>query len=207
MTLAASPRKLSKVGHPASSAPYLSFRKSPADSLKQPTITLATFFARLTTFPRTTLYILAQSLGGSLAGLLIRATLDTRNFKAGGCYLFPDLVAPSSAFTLEFLSTLTLLFLAFGVGLDPRQRSIIPAAAAPIFVGGISALLTLGTSFNRHGYGGAGLNPARCLGVFVGSGFPGSSGGVGTPALGSAWHWVHWIAAVTGGIVHGRFMQ
>lgn len=70
-------------------------------------------------------------------------------------------------------------------------------------MGGISALLTLGTSFNRHGYGGAGLNPARCLGVFVGSGFPGSSGGVGTPALGSAWHWVHWIAAVTGGIVHG----
>jgi hypothetical protein len=57
-----------------------------------PTITLATFFARLTTLPRATLYIAAQALGGSLAGLLIRGTLETTHFKAGGCYLFTDLV-------------------------------------------------------------------------------------------------------------------
>jgi glycerol uptake facilitator-like aquaporin len=170
-----------------------------------PTITLATFFARLTTLPRAVLYISAQSLGAALAGLLIRATVETTHFKAGGCFLFPDLVSPSSAFVLELLSTITLLFLAFGVGLDPRQRSIIPPAAAPIFVGGISALLTIGTSFNRYGYGGAGLNPARCLGVFVGSGFPSASGGNvdGVTTTASSWHWVHWVASLVGGIVHG----
>jgi glycerol uptake facilitator-like aquaporin len=89
----------------------------------------------------------------------------------GGCYLFPEFVPVSNAFTVEFGADMILLFLAFGVGLDPRQRAVFGPALAPMFVGGVLALESLGTSFTRYGYGGAGGNPARCLGVMVGSHF------------------------------------
>src|SRR5262249_42266940 len=85
-----------------------------------PLITIGTFFARLTTFPRLVLYLAAQVAGGTLAGLLLRASAGTRDFKVGGCYLFTDEANVSEAFTVEFMGCLLLLVIAFGVGLDPR---------------------------------------------------------------------------------------
>lgn len=155
-----------------------------------PTISFATFCARLTSLPRMVLYVAFQTLGATLSGLLVRASWDGRGFKAGGCYLFPALVPVSNAFAIEFVACMILLFLAFGIALDPRQRAVFGPALAPIFVGAISALLTVGTGFSRYGYGGASLNPARCFSVFVGSRFPG-------------WHWVHWIGPFCASIVHG----
>lgn len=49
-----------------------------------PTITIATFFARLATLPRCILYVGFQTFGGAMAGLLLRASFDTRSV----CYLF-----------------------------------------------------------------------------------------------------------------------
>jgi len=43
-----------------------------------PTITIATFFTRLSTFPRALLYVIFQTGGAGLAGLLVRASLGTR---------------------------------------------------------------------------------------------------------------------------------
>jgi glycerol uptake facilitator-like aquaporin len=157
-----------------------------------PLISIATCCARLTSFPRMVLYVAFQTIGGALCGLLIRASYDSRDFKAGGCYLFEELVPVSNAFTIEFMACMIVLFLAFGVGLDPRQRAVFGPALAPVFVGGIVALLSLGTSFSRYGYGGASVNPARCFAVMVGSRFRG-------------WHWVHWVGPLCASIVHGFF--
>jgi hypothetical protein len=44
-----------------------------------PTITMATFFARLSTFPRSILYISFQLLGATVAGYLLRGSFDTRS--------------------------------------------------------------------------------------------------------------------------------
>jgi glycerol uptake facilitator-like aquaporin len=50
-----------------------------------PTITMATFFARLATLPRCILYVGFQTFGGAMAGLLLRASFDTRSVN---CSLF-----------------------------------------------------------------------------------------------------------------------
>ncbi|KAJ9610556.1 hypothetical protein H2200_005333 [Cladophialophora chaetospira] len=156
-----------------------------------PLITIGTFFARLTTFPRLVLYMSAQISGAALAGLLLRASANTRDFKCGGCYLFTEQGTPvSSAFTIEVVSEILLLFLAFGVGLDPRQREVFGPSLGPIFVGLAVGSIALLTAYTLPGFGGAGLNAARCFGVFVGSRFPG-------------WHWVHWVAPFVAGIFHG----
>lgn len=46
-----------------------------------PTITIATFFGRLTTLPRCILYVAFQILGSAVAGWLVRASLDTRSVR------------------------------------------------------------------------------------------------------------------------------
>jgi glycerol uptake facilitator-like aquaporin len=144
-----------------------------------PTITIATFCGRLCSLPRMLLYIPFQVLGATLAGLLIRASYGTRDFKVGGCWMFSDIVPVGDAFAVEFVSTTLFLFFAFGLGLDPRQLQSVGPSLAPFLIGMALAIVTFGTAFSRYGYGGASLNPARCFGTFVGSRFPG-------------WHWHHW---------------
>lgn len=136
------------------------------------------------------LYITAQLAGASLAGLLLRSAADTRFFKVGGCYLFTDLASVRSAFTIEFVGSLLLLFLAFGVGLDPRQAEMFGPALGPVLVGLAAGSTALSLSFAKPGYGGAALNPARCFGVFVGSRFP-------------SWAWVTWVAPLAASLLHG----
>ncbi|CAG8897255.1 unnamed protein product [Penicillium egyptiacum] len=172
-----------------------------------PTITIAAFFGRLATLPRCILYIGFQVFGGAMAGLLLRASFDTRSFIVPGCYIDSTKVSAGSAFAIEFTTDLALIFLSFGVGLDPRQRSVFGPALGPIFVGIILGTCTFVTGFSRTGYTGfceflnqhpkawdsnklkAG-NPARCFGVMVGSHF-------------ASYHWIHWIAPLSASIIHG----
>jgi glycerol uptake facilitator-like aquaporin len=144
-----------------------------------PTITIATLFARLCSFPRAVLYIAFQTGGGALGGLMARASYGTRDFKVGGCWIYTDVVPVGDAFAVELMTCTILLFFAFGVGLDPRQRQIVGPTLGPFLVGLSLAGLSFGTGYSRYGYGGASLNPARCFGTFVGSRFPGH-------------HWIHW---------------
>ncbi|VTT75256.1 unnamed protein product, partial [Fusarium fujikuroi] len=126
-----------------------------------PLITFATFCARLCSLPRLILYVAAQLGGGALAGLLVRASWGGRDFKVGGCWLFTDIVPPREIFVVELVSSTLLLFLAFGVGLDPRQAKIIGPALGPFMVGLSVGTMSFASAFARYGYGGAGLNPAR----------------------------------------------
>jgi glycerol uptake facilitator-like aquaporin len=117
-------------------------------------------------------------LYGAIAGLLVRASYGSRDFKTGGCWLCSNVAPVSNLFVVEFLFCLALLFTAFGVGLDLRLRQVIGPALGPFLVGMTLGVLSFGRGFTRHGYGGVSMNPAKCLGTFVGSRFPG-------------WHWIH----------------
>lgn len=169
-----------------------------------PTITLATLFARVISFPRAFLYIVGQTFGGALAGFALHTAYGTREFTVGGCHVDTGLVPAKEALVIEFMACLVLIFLAFGVALDPRQAKIFGHAAAPWFVGIALALMSWGTAWTRAGYIGAsmllllltlttllcivrltmvlGVNPARCFGVYVASHFPG-------------YHWIHWVSS------------
>lgn len=57
-----------------------------------PTITMATFFGRLTTLARCTLYIAFQIFGAAIAGWLVRASLDTRSVCQPRAKLIPCMV-------------------------------------------------------------------------------------------------------------------
>jgi glycerol uptake facilitator-like aquaporin len=157
-----------------------------------PTITIATLFVGLCSFPRALLYLSFQAAGAALGGLLIRAAYGTRDYKVGGCWLYQEYVPTNQAFAVEFMTCLVLLFFAFGVGLDPRQRDTVGPTLAPFLVGGSLAGLSLATGYVRYGYGGPSLNPARCFGAYVGSYFP-------------RYHWVHWVADISAGAIHALF--
>ncbi|KFY08157.1 hypothetical protein V492_06492 [Pseudogymnoascus sp. VKM F-4246] len=155
-----------------------------------PIITMSTFTARLSTFPRMVLYIIFQTAGACIAGLMIRSSYGSRDFLVGGCSIDPALVPIADIFALEFMADFTQLFLAFGVGLDPRQAQTFGPALGPFLVGVVLGVLSFGTSITRTGYAGASMNPARCTGAFVGSHF-----------LGHAW--VVWVAPIVASVVHG----
>ncbi|KDQ12155.1 hypothetical protein BOTBODRAFT_189428 [Botryobasidium botryosum FD-172 SS1] len=158
-----------------------------------PLITIGTFCARLATFPRTVLYVLFQLTGATIAAFLIRATLGDRiPGVVPGCYIDPSLVSPGEAVILETMSCLTLLFLACGLGLDPRQRTVYSPALPPVLIGLALGLCTLATGAVKPGYTGAAMNPARCFGFM---------------AAERRWdlHWVHWVGVFIAGVVNGVF--
>lgn len=176
-----------------------------------PLITIATFFARLTTLPRMVLYVGFQISGAVLAGLLVRASMNSTNFKVGGCFFDPSLVTSGQHFAIEFTSSLTLLFLAFGVGLDPRQASAFGPALAPILVGGSLGVVSLASAFSIPGFGGAGMNPGRCTAVWIGSGrslgVTGSNADMGYTGPNGGRLWVYYIGPLAAAIAHGIVYQ
>ncbi|KAF2502884.1 aquaporin-like protein [Lophium mytilinum] len=158
-----------------------------------PFITIATFFARLATLPRTTLYVAFQCSGAVIGGFLMRAALGLPAAaleKIPGCYVDTSLVNAGQAYTFEFMTAFALIFVAFGVGLDPRQRVVFGPALSPILVGIALGLCTFSTGFVTPGFSGASLNPARCLGLMA-------------AAERFDYHYVHWLGDITAAILNG----
>ncbi|KAE8408656.1 aquaporin-like protein [Aspergillus pseudonomiae] len=155
-----------------------------------PMISLAAFFGRLMTFPRCVLYVAFQIFGAAIAGWLVRASLDTRSFMVPGCYMDVNQVSAGSAFVIEFVTDVALIFLAFGIGLDPRQRVVFGPTLGPIFVGIVLGVCIFSTGIIRPGYTGFSGHPARCFGAMVGSHF-------------ASYHWIQWIAPLCASVTHG----
>jgi glycerol uptake facilitator-like aquaporin len=78
-------------------------------------------------------------------------------FLVGGCYINTELVPVRQALLLEFICCLILIFLAFGVGLDPRQVQVYGAALSPWLVGLALGLVSWGSAYTRKGYNGASM--------------------------------------------------
>lgn len=158
-----------------------------------PLITIATFFARLATLPRTILYVLSQTIGATIGAQLVRAAIGRplgSNEAIPGCWINPTLISFGEAFVLEFMACFTFLFLAFGIGLDPRQKAVYGPALAPFLIGVALALCSFVGGAVREGYTGAAMNPARCFGLM---------------AAEQRWnfHWVHWVGAVVAAAANG----
>ena len=60
-------------------------------------------------------------------------------------------------------------FIAFGVGLDPRQAELY-GQLGPLLVGTTLGLVSFASAGVASGYTGAGMNPARCFGMAVARG-------------------------------------
>ena len=64
------------------------------------------------------------------------------------------LISVGELFALEFMFSQALIFIAFGVGLDPRQAKVFGPAFAPILVGLSLGFGTLASSLAKPGYTG-----------------------------------------------------
>ncbi|KAJ5098424.1 aquaporin [Penicillium argentinense] len=122
-----------------------------------------------------------HTLGGALAGFMLHSAYGTRKFTVGGCHIDTSMVPATDGLVIEFVACLVLIFLAFGVALDPRQGKVFGPATGPWFVGVVLGVVSWGTAFTREGYIGASLNPARCFGVYATSEFP-------------TYHCIHWVS-------------
>ncbi|KZF22849.1 aquaporin-like protein [Xylona heveae TC161] len=169
--------------------PLLIFAAAPVSGGHlNPLITISTFFAQISTLPRTLLYVVFQMLGGVIGASFLRAGLGRRLNppETGGCTIHSE-ISYGSAFALELIFATTLLFLAFGTALDPRQNKSFGPALAPMLVGLAFGICGLASGLLRAGYTGASLNPARCFGLMSASSF--------THRF-NTYHWIHWIADV-----------
>ncbi|KAH8596180.1 aquaporin-like protein [Bisporella sp. PMI_857] len=160
-----------------------------------PMITFTTLLTGLIEFPRAVLYILAQVAGGSLSGGLIRKGLGraaTLKYRGGGCFLDNNRinsVTLGQAFFLEMSFALISIFLAFALGLDPRQATLFSPAVGPALVGlSVGMLIFAAGGLGFPGYSGPSFNPGRCLAYSVAR---------------NNWEnqWIFWIGPMTAAII------
>ncbi|KAF7187118.1 Aquaporin PIP 1-3 [Pseudocercospora fuligena] len=161
-----------------------------------PSITMGTFFAGLSSLPRSLIYVVSQSVGAIVGGYWLRLGLGKNGyFPSGvipGCTVDEQLVSRGQLFVLEYVFALAQLFLAFGVGLEPRNAKTYGPAFAPVLVGLTLGLGTLASSFVKEGYSGISFNSARCLGLMTAKG-------------NLQYNYLHWIATLSACMVHGVF--
>ena len=152
-----------------------------------PLITMATFLTRLTSLPRAVLYIVFQCIGSVCAAYLLRVSLGAKPedlVLAPGCYIDPALVTPGEAFALETVGSSFLVFLAFGLGLDPRNSNAFGPSLGPFLIGLASGFSLFAGGAVRKGYLGFSSNPARCLGLMA-------------AANRFTYHHIHWTGDIT----------
>ena len=157
-----------------------------------PLITISTFFGQLVTFPCAVAYILCQIIGATTAAFLIRAALGRErgsNVAIPGCWIDPSAVTAGEAVVLETMTCVTLIFIVYGAGLDPRRGAVYGPVVGPILIGLTLGLCTFVTGALKPGYTGAGVHPARCFGLMAAEG---------------RWHlhWVHWLGPVIAGALN-----
>ncbi|KAM0715336.1 hypothetical protein Q7P37_008834 [Cladosporium fusiforme] len=160
-----------------------------------PSVTMATFFTGLSTFPRSVIYIVAQTVGAIVGAYWLRLGLGDQFFPAGaipGCTVDANQVSAGQLFVMEYHFSLALVFLAFGVGLDPRQGKVFGPALSPFLVGLTLGFATLASAIARPGYTGVSFNPARCMGLMVAKGE-------------MQYHYVHWLGPLSAAMVNGLF--
>ncbi|KIO29072.1 hypothetical protein M407DRAFT_21817 [Tulasnella calospora MUT 4182] len=139
-----------------------------------PLISIATMFTGLSHPVRSIIYVACQVAGSCVGGGFLRVglgyarALEVHN---GGCFLDPNgPVTVGQAAAIEFIAAFSMLMIAFGVGLDPRQKQLYGATLGPLLVGMTVGLIVSGTSTLNPGYTGAGISPGRCLGLAAGLG-------------------------------------
>ncbi|XP_012084462.3 probable aquaporin PIP2-6 [Jatropha curcas] len=166
-----------------------------------PIFTFIAALKGLTTLVRALFYILAQCIGSVMAYMLIKSVMDHRiaeKYYLGGCIIDGNGkgIAQTTALVLEFCCTFVVLFVGVTVGFDTRRFKELGLVMVCVILAasmGLAVFVSISVT-GRAGYGGVGLNPARCLG----------------PALlhgGSLWdgHWVFWVGPFLACIFYHAF--
>ena len=73
-----------------------------------------------------------------------------------GCTIVSAEASIGQMFALEWILSLLIIFIACGVGLDPRQQAVFGPALSPILIGLSLALVLFSSAFAKSGYLGAG---------------------------------------------------
>jgi len=157
-----------------------------------PLITLTTMLGGLTGFARGVLYLVAQTIGAGVAGGLIRGSFGnlTAQYQGGGCYLDSKLISDCQAYLIESVLSFCMAFLAYGVGLNPRQQTVFGAKLWPLLIGCSLGLISFSSIGLAAGFPGVSVNPARCFAFAV--------------ARGNFRHqWIWWLGPLTGTLLQG----
>jgi len=120
--------------------------------------------------PTAIIYLCAQTLGAAIGGGLLIGVLGSERgirLKGTGCFFDSSEIKPSQVFLNEAASCFAMLYLAFGVGLDPRQALLFGPKFGPLLVAASLAVLSFASSSMVPGYTGASMNPARCFGLGI----------------------------------------
>ena len=129
------------------------------------------------------IYVLAQCAGSITGFYILQNVMDCQTIQShflGGC----TVDGPATALILKFVCTFVFLFLGVTLAFDKKRCKELGIAMVCVVVAGSLALAVFVSIIvtGKVGYGGAGLNPAKCLG----------------PALlqgDRLWdgHWVFWV--------------
>jgi glycerol uptake facilitator-like aquaporin len=162
-----------------------------------PLISMACVCARVMSISRCVVYVVCQVIGATIAGFLVRIMVGedvAQTYGIGQCGLgnYVNEVGIIPAFLIEFVFDFILLFVCYGMVLDPKQGEVAGPIFGPLAVSLIFCFnfVVSGLIRPNAGYSGAAMNPSRCLG----------------PALAMFnidYMWVWWTAAQFAAVIHG----
>ncbi|WOO81147.1 putative aquaporin TIP4-1 [Vanrija pseudolonga] len=157
-----------------------------------PVITFSTILCGICPVSRGVLYMIFQIAGAALAGGVLRGVwgleLARTYHGGGGCFFDNHTTTAGRVYLNEVMSTFSLLFLSYGVGLDPRQAVLSGPKFGPFLVGASLGLVSFASSGMIPGYGGAQMNPGRCFAYAIAQGD-------------FSYHWIWWFGPAVGGII------
>ncbi|CAN0899321.1 Aqp1 [Linum grandiflorum] len=152
---------------------------------------------------RAVFYVIAQIIGSFIAFAVVKGTMDSASaakFNLGGCFLDAhgdgSGISAGTALVVEFACTFLVLYVAGAVAFDRRRFEEFGLTRVSVVISAVYGLAIYAsvTVTGRPGYGGVGLNPARCFG---------SALLVGGPLWNA--HWVFWLGPFLACVVHHLF--
>lgn len=176
-----------------------------------PIVTIGALLTGLISISRAAIFVLAQCVGGILGALALKAVVNSdieRTYSLAGCTV--TIVVPGSdgptvvglgtsqALWLEIICSFIFLFASVWMAFDRRQAKAIGRVMICVILGIVLGLLVyISTTVTAaKGYGGAGLNPARCLGPAIVRG-------------GHLWngHWIFWVGPAIGCVAFALYVK
>ncbi|KAL1411446.1 hypothetical protein Q8F55_002402 [Vanrija albida] len=157
-----------------------------------PVITFSTVICGICPVSRGIIYMCFQTLGAALGGGILRGVWGLELARAyhggGGCFFDPATTTAGSVYLNEVISTFALLYLSYGVGLDPRQALLSGPKFGPFLVGATLGVMSFASSGMIPGYGGAQMNPGRCFAYAIAQGD-------------FKYQWIWWFGPAAAGII------
>lgn len=175
-----------------------------------PMISFATFVAGMTEFPRMIVYIIAQIVASIAASYTAKHMLPDSVLNAGMlamCSIGTEQTV-HQALTMEIFCDLFVLFVAFGVALDDRQRQVFAPWLAPFIIGTLIAMLIYTTSTLSAFGNGAIAYPTRCLGPAVAMDLVmAKTFTLGNGTVVNNAQWIYWIGPLISSLMIGALYR